>query len=62
MTQNLQHQPHVHTKTNSRYNRPLPNQRRADQMLREIAFVLKMTARVRDEIKTEQESREPVTV
>ena len=62
MTQNLLHETNPQTKTNNRFNRRLPNQRRADHMLREIAFVLKMTARVRDEIQAEQESREPVTV
>ena len=62
MTQNHQHNANAPTKTNNRFNRRLPNQRRADQLLREIAFVLKMTARVRDEIKAELESREPATV
>ena len=61
MTQNIPHQTHTlfnlrtcQTRTQARAD--------TDAMLRDIAFVLKMTDRVREDIEAEHESREPVLV
>ena len=64
MTQKLLHPAHVHFKTNQRCDPETRTQMRADAdaMLRDIAFVLKITQRVRDEIEAEQEIQEPVPV
>jgi hypothetical protein len=64
MTQNLLHQRHVQMKVNRRHDRQAYTQLGAppERILREIAFVLKMTQRVRDQIEAEQEVRETVTV
>lgn len=61
MTQNKSHQ--AHTAYNLRTCRTRTQVRAdTDSMLRDIAFVLKMTERVRDEMEAEQEVREPVLV
>ena len=59
MTTNLPCKPHglPHTKTLGRHE---DSRKRAESMLRDIAFVLKMTQKVRDEIETEQETEELV--
>ena len=62
MTQNLLHESHVQTKVNPRHYRHVENRRQADELLREVAFVLKMTQRVRETIEAEQESLEPAAV
>jgi hypothetical protein len=64
MTQKPLHPAHVHFKPNQRCERETRTQMRADvdSMLRDIAFVLKLTQRVRDEIEAEQEVQEPVPV
>jgi hypothetical protein len=64
MTQKLLHPAHIDFKPNQWCDRQTRTQMRADadSMLRDIAFVLKMTQRVRDEIEAEQEIQEPVPV
>jgi hypothetical protein len=61
MTQTIPHQAHTvyslrncQTRTQVRHD--------AESMLRDLAFVLKMTERVRDEIETDVEEREPALV
>ncbi len=58
MTETLIHQSHVSSQPKVRLNR---SQRRAKtvKLLRELAFVLKMTQRVRDELETGREARTP---
>lgn len=62
MTQELLHPALVPFKPNQSYDRQARTQMRtdADSMLREIAFVLKMTQRVCDEIEAEREIQEPL--
>ena len=48
------------TKLNRRIHRLAERQRQAELLLREIAFVLKMTERVRNEIVSDQEAEELV--
>jgi hypothetical protein len=64
MIQKPLHLEHLHFKPDQRRERETRTQMRADadSMLREIAFVLKLTQRVRDEIEAEQEIQEPVPV
>jgi hypothetical protein len=64
MTQNLTHQAHVHCQPNNQHNRQTRTQLRADadSVLRDIAFVLKMTQKVRDEIEAEEEVEEALSV
>jgi len=64
MTQKPLHLAHIQFKPNQRRDHETRTQMRADadSMLREIAFVLKLTKRVRDEIEAEQEIQEPVPV
>ncbi len=64
MTQKPLPPAHVHFKLNQRGDRETRVQMRADAdaMLRDIAFVLTLTQRVRDEIEAEQEIQEPVPV
>jgi hypothetical protein len=64
MTQKRLHPAHVHFNPNQRCDRETRTQMRADAdaMLRDIALVLKLTQRVRDEIEAEQEIQEPVSV
>ena len=62
MTQNLEHKPHVQVKPNLRNQRQSQLRDDADAILRDVAFVLKMTKRVRDEIEAEEEAREPISV
>jgi hypothetical protein len=59
MNQNISRQPHNDPKPRIRQTRPRTD---VETMLREIAFVLRMTERVRVEIETEQEVEEPVLV
>ena len=61
MTQNLPNQAQTQAKPNNRQTR---TQLRADteKMLRDLAFVLKMTQRVRSEIETQEEAQELVPV
>lgn len=61
MTRNFPHKANVHTNSNRRRQFPLYPKERVEQMLREIAFVLKMTKQVNDEIQAEEESLEPVS-
>lgn len=58
MTQNLSHQAHVFGNPTQRNDRPSPTQRRAEaeSTLRDIAFILKMTQRVREEMEIEEEA------
>ncbi len=58
MTKNI---PHQAQRERNLTNRQARTQLRADAetMLRDIAFVLKMTQRVRDEIEADQEVQEP---
>ena len=58
MTQNLSHQAHVFGNPTQRNDRQARTPLRADaeSTLREIAFILKMTQRVRDEIEAEEEA------
>lgn len=55
MTQILLHEPHVQAGVNQHRNRKSQTKLRPDAaaMLREIAFILKMTQRVRDEIEAD---------
>jgi hypothetical protein len=64
MTQNLSHQAHVFGNLNQPRDRQARPQLRAqaESNLRDIAFVLKMTQRVREEIEAEQEIHEAVGV
>ena len=64
MTQNLSHQARTHCQSNHQNNRQTRTQLRADadSTLRDIAFVLKMTQKVRDEIDAELEVPEAVGV
>jgi len=64
MTQKPSHLVHIQFKPNQRCDRETRTQMRADadSMLRDIAFVLTLTQRVRDEIEAEQEIQEPVPV
>lgn len=58
MTENFTHKPYGLTNAKN-----LPKSReRAEQMLRDIAFVLKMTQKVREEIEMDEEVGEPVLV
>jgi hypothetical protein len=45
---------------NARNQRQADMRIEADELLRDIAFVLKMTQRVRDEIEADEEACEPV--
>lgn len=40
---------------------PLTSRERVEEMLREIAFILHMTKRVREQIETDEEAEELVT-
>ena len=55
MTEILEHKPHVTIHPNSRQARPQLRED-ADAMLRDLAFVLKMTQRVRDDMEREKET------
>lgn len=55
MNQNFQHKSHGLTKTK---NLPADRDERTKQMLREIAFVLKLTEKVRHQIETDEEVAE----
>ncbi len=63
MTTNLPNVPYS-TQTAQGLNRQRQTRLRADAdaMLRDMAFVLKMTQKVRDEIHSEQEQPEPACV
>lgn len=56
MTETLVHESHVPSQPKLRLS---PAQRRAKtvRLLRDLAFVLKMTERVREEMETEREAR-----
>ena len=60
MNMTLSHEAHFQTKPNQRQNAKTRTQLRegADAMLRDIAFVLKMTQKVRDEMDAEKECNE----
>ena len=64
MTQKPLQLAHIQLEPNQRCDRDTRMQIRAaaDSMLRDIAFVLTLTQRVRDEIEAEQEIQEPVPV
>jgi len=53
MTEVLSHKPHVTIHANSRQTRTQLRED-ADAILRDVAFVLKMTQRVREEIESEK--------
>ena len=57
MTLNIPHKAHEKHQRIARPVRP-PLRSEAEAMLREIAFVLKMTERVREEMEIEQETEE----
>jgi hypothetical protein len=59
MTEILSHEPHVQTKAN---HRQTPTQQRAKtvRLLRDLAFVLKMTELVRGEMEAERKVRKPL--
>jgi hypothetical protein len=59
MTKNLPIEASMHAKPSYRPTRPLLRAD-ADKALRDIAFVLKMTQRVRAEIEAEEEAEELV--
>ena len=61
MTRNITHPPHNQpsANTNVRNNRQADMRCETEAMLRDIAFVLKMTRRVRDEIEADEEACEP---
>ncbi len=59
MTRNIMYRTHNQPSTNARNQRQAELRLEADEMLRDIAFVLKMTQRVRDEIEADQEACEP---
>ena len=63
MTTNLQNFPQD-TQTTPSFARQRQTRLRADAdaMLRDMAFVLKMTQKIRDEIHSEQEQLEPACV
>jgi hypothetical protein len=60
MKQQIQHTAHLQFKVNCRENHYPRTQIRAEAALREIAFVLKMTQKVRQEIDQQQEMAEPI--
>lgn len=62
MTTNLQHKSHVQMKPNVRSQRQTQLREDANAILRDLAFVLKMTQKVRAEIETEQKSPTHATV
>ena len=64
MTANLLHKSHVLPHPNARKQRQTATEQRAEAetALRDIAFVLKMTQRVREEIEADAEAQEPVLV
>ena len=64
MTANLLHKPHVLPHPNSRKQRQTSTDQRveAETLLRDIAFVLKVTQRVREEMEAGAETQEPVLV
>lgn len=57
MTQNIPHKAHRLTKTS---HLPKDPEERTKVMLREIAFVLKLTEKVRKSIEADEAIREPV--
>jgi hypothetical protein len=59
MTRNIMHPPHSQPKANTRNQRRTDVRIEADDVLRDIAFVLKMTQRVHDEIEADEEACEP---
>jgi hypothetical protein len=59
MTRNIMHPPHIQPSVNARNQRQTDVRIEADAMLRDIAFVLRMTQRVRDEIEADEEACEP---
>jgi hypothetical protein len=59
MTRNIMHRTHNQPSTNARNQRQADQREKADAMLRDIAFVLKMTQRVRDEMEADKEVCEP---
>jgi hypothetical protein len=64
MTQKLQHESRMQMKVNRRHDdrQGTPLGAPPQRILREIAFVLKMTERVRDEIEVAQPEEELVEV
>lgn len=60
MTRNIMHPPHNPASANVRNQRQANMRLEADAMLRDIAFVLKMTQQVRDEMEADKEACEPV--
>jgi hypothetical protein len=62
MMKKMPYQPR-HPKTpKTRQNRQLSPEERTVEMLRQIAFVMKMTQLVRDEIEADLEAEEPMSV
>jgi hypothetical protein len=59
MTRNIMHRTHNQPSTNARNQRQAELRIDADEMLRDIAFVLKITQRVRDEMDADKEAYEP---
>jgi hypothetical protein len=54
--------PHPATKTNRPHLDRDDGRQRAEEVLRDIAFVLRMTEKVRTEIEADEEANEPVLV
>lgn len=59
MTRNITHPPHCRPTASIRNQRQTDVRVEADALLRDIAFVLKMTQQVRDEIEADEEACEP---
>jgi len=59
MTRNILYPPHGQPSPNARNQRRADVRIESDDVLRDIAFVLKMTQRVRDEIEADEEACEP---
>jgi hypothetical protein len=59
MTRNILHRPHNPSSANVRNQRQADLRIEAAEILRDIAFVLKMTERVRAEIEADEAAREP---
>jgi hypothetical protein len=64
MSRNFSRRPNKNTKANLRNERrgQLRTREEVVKMLREIAFIMKMTEQIRGEIESEFRIRQPVTV
>jgi hypothetical protein len=62
MNQNMQHANATNVQTQTAQARRTQLRKDAEEMLRDMAFVLKMTQRVREEMKSEQKSEDLMLV